>query len=144
MMISLRMQAERDLRRLSLGNQAVIEGLDHGIVLRGSAEARHVDGVANPAAATLDVALAAPLPLSSSYGARPIKAAAISSLTRPSSGIPARRLAEVVSAKPGTLSMIAARSAKSPVALTLAAIAASSFSISAARLFKTRACAFRT
>src|ERR1700743_691232 len=83
-------------------------------------------------------------PLSPSYGARPIKAAAISSLTWPSSGIPAMRLAEVVSAKPGTLSMISVRSAKSALALTLAAIAASSFSISAAKLFKTRACAFRT
>src|SRR5882672_8664070 len=43
----------------------------------------------------------------------PIKAAAISSLTWPSSGIPATRFAELVSAKPGTLSMISARSAKS-------------------------------
>src|SRR6266446_5454929 len=51
---------ERNLRLLSLGNQAVIEGLEHRVVLGGCAEAGHVDGVADPAAAALDVALAAP------------------------------------------------------------------------------------
>src|ERR1700743_2984864 len=52
---------ERHLRLFSLGNQALIEGFDDGIVLGGGAEARHVDGVANPAATTLDVALATAL-----------------------------------------------------------------------------------
>src|SRR3974390_282110 len=52
---------KRDLGLLSLGDQAAIEGFCDWIVLRGSAEARHEDGVSNPAAAALDVALAAAL-----------------------------------------------------------------------------------
>src|SRR5438477_2712639 len=51
---------ERNLRLLSLGNQASIEGLQHRVVQRGCAETGHVDRIADPAAASLDVALAAP------------------------------------------------------------------------------------
>src|SRR5580700_11495491 len=43
------------------------------------------------------------LPLSSSYGAAPIKALAILSLTSPSSGRPATRFVALVSPSPGTL-----------------------------------------
>jgi hypothetical protein len=60
MTMSLRMQAT-SVTFLSLGDQAFVESLDGRIVLRGSTQARHVDGVADPAAATLDVALATPL-----------------------------------------------------------------------------------
>src|SRR5690348_2322218 len=50
-----------NLRLFSLGNQALIVGLQDGVVERGCANAGHVDGVADPAAAPLDVALAAAL-----------------------------------------------------------------------------------
>ena len=46
---------------LSLGKQALIVGLEDGVVLRGCANAGHVDGVTDPTAAALDVALAAAL-----------------------------------------------------------------------------------
>ena len=59
MTISLRTAGdERHFRLLSLGNQALIVGLEDGIVLRGCANAGHVDGVTNPTAATLDVTFA--------------------------------------------------------------------------------------
>src|SRR5256886_16519152 len=52
---------ERNLRRFSPGNQAVIEGLEDRGVLGGCAETGHVDGGSGPASTTLDVALAAPM-----------------------------------------------------------------------------------
>src|ERR1700761_1987924 len=50
-----------NLRLFSFGNQALIVGLQNGIVQRGGANTGHVDGVTDPAAATLDVAFAASL-----------------------------------------------------------------------------------
>ena len=51
---------ERNLLLLSFGDQAVIEGLEHGVVLGRGAKTRHVEEVADLAAPALDVALAPP------------------------------------------------------------------------------------
>src|ERR1700676_2785599 len=49
---------ERHFRLLSLGYQALIIGLQDGIIPRGCADTGHVDGVTDPAAASLDVTFA--------------------------------------------------------------------------------------
>src|SRR3984893_12524211 len=51
---------ERNLRLLAVVDQAAIEGLEHGIVPGRGPETGHVEEVADPAAAALDVALALP------------------------------------------------------------------------------------
>ena len=52
---------ERDLLFLSLGQQALVEGFEHGIVPRRSPKTRHVEEIADSAPSPLDVAFAAPL-----------------------------------------------------------------------------------
>ena len=54
---------ERNMRLLSLGNQALIEGLETGLFC---AVTGYVDGVSHPAAAALDMRSPRRLPLSSS------------------------------------------------------------------------------
>src|ERR1700739_3393843 len=78
-----------NLRLFSFGNQALIVGLQHGVVQRGCANTGHVDSVTDPAVPPVMWRSPRRFPLSSSQGATPLKAAAISSLTWPSSGIPA-------------------------------------------------------
>src|SRR3984893_18961532 len=51
---------ERDLRLLALGDQATIEGLEHGVVLGRGPETSHVEEIADLAASALDVAFAPP------------------------------------------------------------------------------------
>src|SRR4029077_15229062 len=52
---------ERNLRLLSLGDQAIIEGLEYGVVPCRGPETSHVEEVANLAASALDVPTAPPL-----------------------------------------------------------------------------------
>src|SRR5437763_9523040 len=60
MTISLRMQNhQRDLSLLAFGDQAIIEGLQHGVVPRRGPETSHVEEIAHLAASALDLALAA-------------------------------------------------------------------------------------
>src|SRR5258708_20189488 len=53
---------ERNLRLLPLGDQAIIERLEHGVVLGRGPETRHVEEVADLAAPPFDVAAPPPLP----------------------------------------------------------------------------------
>src|SRR5260221_4146607 len=51
---------KRDLFLLYFGQQALIEGLEHGVVPCRGPETSHVEEIADPAASALDVALAPP------------------------------------------------------------------------------------
>ena len=50
---------ERNLLLLALGDQAIVEGLEHGIVPGRGAQSSHVEGIADLPASALDVAFAA-------------------------------------------------------------------------------------
>src|SRR5258708_30360151 len=52
---------ERNLRLLPLGDQAIIERLEHGVVLGRGPETRHVEEVADLAAPAFDVAASPPI-----------------------------------------------------------------------------------
>src|SRR5207302_7531657 len=51
---------EGDLLLLALGNQAIVESLEYGVVLGRGPKASHVEEIADLAASALDVAFAAP------------------------------------------------------------------------------------
>src|SRR6185437_9355441 len=51
---------QRDLLKFALGDQAIIESLEHRVVPGRSSQASHVEQVAHLAASALDLALAAP------------------------------------------------------------------------------------